>query len=103
MSIFMFSQPVIDSYKEDNGTAVLTVSCKSNECGFIAISKQHVTFQFFCGWNNFGKGHSNLDDVDLIFEKERLTMIHKTTKRKIFKLKCERELFDKIVAFSGKQ
>ena len=103
MSIFMFSQPVIDSFKEDNGSARLTISRKSKRCGFIAISKQKVTFQYYCGWGHGGKGLANLDDVDFVFEKERLIMIHKTTKRKIFKLKCERELFDKILALLDKQ
>ena len=101
MNTLIFSEPSIDSCKEDNGTFFLTVYQKSVKCGFINILKEkgQVTFQFACGGNNFGKGFSNLNEVDFEYKNQYLTMIKKTTNRTIFKIKCKQEIFDELKIF----
>jgi hypothetical protein len=99
--MLIFSKPYIDSYKEDKNIIYLAIYCKSQKCGFIEISKEkeRVTFQFACGWNHIGKGFSNLNDVDFEYKNKYLTMFHKTTKKKLFNIRCEQKIFDKVMQF----
>jgi hypothetical protein len=98
MNILIISKPYIESFKEDKGIIYLDVNYKFKKCGFIEISKEKecVTFQFACGWNHIGKGFSNLSDIDFEYKNQSLTMIHKETKKKIFNIQCEQEIFNKI-------
>ena len=95
----MYAKPFIDSYNSNEKEIKINLFHKSKTCGFIHISKESkiVTIQFYCGWSNFGKGYSKLSNIYFDYNNNYLIIISKATNKKIFEVKCNKQIFDEII------
>lgn len=95
----IFSKPIIVSCEELQDSCILNIQLKSNKCGFINISKEHVTFQFSCGWTKIGKGALSIENVSFKYTNNELIVFKISNNQEIFAFKCNKSIYEKALDF----
>ncbi|MWP50407.1 MULTISPECIES: hypothetical protein [Gilliamella] len=99
--MFSFSKPkfYIKSYQYDKGYDSFTLKIfsevKEKKCGFINISKEHVTFQYYYNFNNSKKGAVSVKDIIFDYKNSQFLIINKVNNDKILSINCKEDIYIK--------
>ena len=99
--MFSFSKPkfYIKSYHYDKDYDSFTLKIfskvKEKECGFINISKEYVTFQYYYNFNNSKKGAVSVKDIIFNYSDSKFQMISKVNNDKILSINCKEDIYFK--------
>jgi hypothetical protein len=95
----IFSKPFIVSCEETQDSCILNIQLKSNKCGVINISQEHVTFQFSCGWAKIGKGALNIENISFKYRNNELVIFKISNNQEILAFKCDKSIYEKAFYF----
>jgi len=76
----------------------LNIFIKLKQCGKVFISRNKITYIISCGLN-INKGNINIEEISFFYQKNKLLLVYHKNNKKLLKIRCSKETYDKILTF----
>jgi hypothetical protein len=93
----LFKDPHIHGYTINDDTMTLNVYFMGKKCGYVDITSEKINSIISCGVKSF-KCFMKIENVEFAYIDGNFVMTDTRTKARVLKIKCQLEVYGKIIA-----